>query len=77
MWLGDDPTEPRIRLQPDEAIRIIAQRLRDEAGMLPQRANNIADSITKALQANTPAQTKPGLSDYQLIPPNEPTYLVG
>jgi hypothetical protein len=75
MWLRD-PTEPRIRLNPEDATKIIAQRLRDDAGLQPQRANSIADSITRALQANTPAQTKPRLSDYRLIGPNEPVDLV-
>lgn len=58
----------QIRLSPNQATRLIAQRLRD-AGKSPAEANDLAAGITTALIAATPAPKKPGLQSWRMIPP--------
>jgi len=45
---------PEITIDAAKAERIIAQVLRDEAGMLPAKANRLAEVIARRLYAAMP-----------------------
>ena len=64
----------RIRLHPDEATSVIAQRLRDAGDMAPAQANPLAASITGDLLSATTIPTKPGPSSWKMIPPEPPDH---
>jgi hypothetical protein len=57
-----------IRIDGNKAQRLIAQILRDEEKMLPEKANNVASNLCKRLLSAMGTPTKPGLSGYRLIP---------
>jgi hypothetical protein len=65
----------QIRLHPDKATSLIAQRLRDAGDMAPAQANPLAASITGDFLCATVTPTKPGPSSWKMIPPEPPDQL--
>jgi hypothetical protein len=57
-----------IRIERDKAERMIAQILRDERKMLPEKANGLASYICKRLQLAMGTPRKPGFSGYRPDP---------
>jgi hypothetical protein len=59
---------PQIRVDENNAIRLIARVLRDDGKLSPADANSIASTIMAGLKAAETSKTKPGLAHHRLIP---------
>lgn len=64
---------PEIRIDADKAERMISQILRDEGGMLPAKANELATNISRRLGLAMAAPTSESLTGYRAIR-REPPY---
>ena len=70
---------PEITIDADKAERMLAQILRDEAGVLPSKANELAANIRRRLSSAMPTPTHAPLQGYRLIrerPPRDSDFTV-
>ncbi|TGN75980.1 hypothetical protein EOW77_0032455 [Bradyrhizobium yuanmingense] len=63
---------PEIRLDSAHIERIVSQTLRDDAGLPPHKANELAAQICIRLSASMATPTNPPLSGYRIIPSSPP-----
>ncbi|WP_157158113.1 hypothetical protein [Bradyrhizobium genomosp. III] len=63
---------PEIRLDSARIERIVSQTLRDDAGLRPLKANELAAQICIRLNASMAMPTNPPLSGYRIIPISPP-----
>jgi hypothetical protein len=63
---------PDITIDAAKAERMIAQILRDEAGLLPAKANELAASIRRRLSSAMATPTHAPLQGYRLIGSSPP-----
>jgi hypothetical protein len=61
-----------IRLDAARIERIVSQTLRDDAKLLPARANELAARICTRLKASMATPTQPHLSGYRIISSSPP-----
>ncbi|MBW5438576.1 hypothetical protein FXB41_28580 [Bradyrhizobium canariense] len=63
-----------IRLDAARIERIVSQMLREDAKLLPAKANELAAKICTRLNASMATPTQPHLSGYRIIPSYPPFY---
>lgn len=65
--MENEPPMAEIRIDADKAERMISQILRDEGGMLPAKANQLAANISRRLGLAMAAPTSESLTGYRAI----------
>jgi hypothetical protein len=70
---------PEITIDSAKAERMMAQILRDEAGLLPSKANELAANICRRLSSAMASPTHAPLQGYRLIrdrPPHDSDFAI-